>query len=48
MRYQVEVAIGDITGTVFVDADSIEDAKAEAEELVKSQPVEAVRAWEAE
>lgn len=46
MRYRVEVAVGDwLTGSVFVDADSPEDAKAEAEELVKSAPVEAVGVW---
>lgn len=49
MRYRVEVAVGDwLTGSVTVEADSAEDAKAEAEELVKAAPVEAVRVWEQE
>ena len=47
MRYRVEVAVGDyMTGSVTVDADSPEDAKAEAEEAVKASSVEAVRVWE--
>ena len=46
MRYRVEVTVGDyMIGSVFVDADSREDAKAEAEEKVKAASVEAVGVW---
>lgn len=49
MRYRVEVAVGDwMTGWVTVEADSDEDAKAEAVELVKSGSVEAVAVIEDE
>lgn len=46
MRYRVEVAVGDwLLGSVFVDAETPEDAKGEAEELVKAATVEAVGVW---
>lgn len=49
MRYRVEVAVGDyLIGSVVVEADSPEDAKAEAEEVVRNAPIEAVRVWEQE
>lgn len=49
MRYRVEVQVGDwLGGSVFVEADSPEAAKAEAEEKVRSASIEAVRVWEAE
>lgn len=44
--YEVEVAAGNLTGTVVVTAETLEDAKGEAEEMIKAQPVEAIRAWE--
>ena len=45
--YRVKVNIGDVgEASVSVAADSVEDAKAEAEEYVRSQPVEAVYVWE--
>jgi len=44
-RYRVEVTVGELTGSVSVEADSPEAAKAEAEEVVKSAPVEAVHAY---
>lgn len=47
MRYRVEVAVGDwLTGSVSVEADTPDDAKAEAEELVRSAAIEAVKVWE--
>lgn len=48
MKYRVVVVVGECLGTltVVVDADSPEDAKAEAEEFVRSQPVEAVQVQE--
>ena len=49
MKYVVRVAVGDYMGDdVIVDAGSPEDAKAEAEELVKSWPVEALSVREAD
>jgi len=44
--YHVEIAVGNLTGAVVVKAETPEDAKGEAEELIKAQPVEAIRAWE--
>ena len=47
MLYLVEVQVGDwLGGTVPVEADNPEDARAEAEEKVRSASVEAVRVWE--
>ena len=47
--YRVEVAVGDwMTGSVTVEADSPEDARAEAEAAVKEASVEAVQVWEDE
>ncbi len=46
MKYRVEVEIGDYARcSVEVSADSREDAKAEAEEAVRSASVEAVKVW---
>jgi hypothetical protein len=43
MRYRVEVAVGDwLKGSLWVDADSAEDAKGEAEEIIKNAVIEAV------
>jgi len=46
MKYRVQVTVGEVTGSVLVDADSPEDAKAEAEELIKASEVEAVGVWD--
>jgi hypothetical protein len=50
MRYRVQVVVGDywLNGAVSVDADTPEDAKAEAEEKVRAATIEAVQVWEAE
>lgn len=47
MRYRVEVHVGEfMSGTVFVDASSEDDAKAEAEQAVEQATIEALAVWE--
>jgi hypothetical protein len=48
-RYRVEVSLGDgkIGGIVYVDADSKDDARQEAEEAVRNMEIEALGVDEA-
>ena len=44
MKYRVEVAIGDFSFEVVVEADSVQDAYGEAEEKVRHMSIEATAA----